>query len=287
MRRFTRLALLSALILACAAPAVVADEKGGTGTSKAPNPRALIKTSKGDITVELFPDAAPETVRTFLGLAHGEGTYTDVRNATKKVTISKPFYDGLTFHRVIPGFMIQGGCPQGRGTGGPGFFFKDEIDATVLGLDKIKVWQGRGPHPWIGVRSQAEFSQKVVAPMAKKHKIDLAKLNASKAAQDELWAKIKAASLKDLYEAQGYKYTPGLRSRKPVKGSLALANSGPNTNGSQFFLNLGDTPHLTGRHTVFGQVIQGMDVLEAIGAVKTGAGNKPVEPVKILSIRRL
>ena len=293
MRRFARLSLTALFVLACAAPSVRADDKPGAeaGEAKAKkaagNPRALIKTSKGDVTVELFPDAAPETVRIFLGLAEGKGTYSDVRNPDKKVTIAKPFYDGLIFHRVIPGFMIQGGCPDGRGTGGPGFFFKDEIDADALGLDKLKVMTDKGLNPWIGVRTRQEFQQKVLMPAIRKYKIDVAKLNTSPELQKQLEAKVKAMSLKDLYEAQGYSYTKGLASRKPVKGSLALANSGPNTNGSQFFINLGETPHLTGRHTVFGRVIKGMDVVEAIGAVKTAGANKPVEPVKILSIRRL
>lgn len=292
MRRRTFLALTGILFLALVTPAltaptVQADEDPGSTApaAKKPNPRVLVKTSMGDVTVELFADAAPDTVRTFLGLAEGKGTFADVRSK-KEVTLAKPFYDGLIFHRVIPGFMIQGGCPQGTGMGNPGFMFADEMDAEALGLHKLKVMSDKGPHPWVGVRTRMDFQQKILMPVIRKLKIDPAKLNASKELQADLEKKIRAMSLKELYEAQGYQYTSGLPSRKPVKGSLALANAGPNTNGSQFFLNLGDTPHLTGRHTVFGQVVAGMDVVEKIGAVKTN-NTRPVTPVKILSIRRL
>jgi cyclophilin family peptidyl-prolyl cis-trans isomerase len=143
------------------------------------NPTATISTNHGDIQLELFADAAPETVANFTRLA-GDG-----------------FYDGLIFHRVISAFMIQGGCPQGTGTGGPGYKFDDEIN----------------DHPI-------------------------------------------------------------------VRGTLAMANAGPNTNGSQFFIVTADaTPWLDGKHTAFGQVTSGMDVVDEIEAVETGAGDRPLEEV--------
>jgi peptidyl-prolyl cis-trans isomerase A (cyclophilin A) len=248
-------------------------------------PRALIKTSKGDITVELYNDAAPETVRIFLGLAEGKGEFTDHRSK-RKVTISKPFFDGLTFHRVIPGFMIQGGCPSGNGTGNAGFMFKDEIDAKALGLDKQTVIMSGRVHPWIAGLGQQNWQQKVLLPIIQKLKINPNELNASKELQQKVQSTLQTMTLQELYELQGYKYTKGLPSKKPVKGDLALANSGPDTNSSQFFINLGPTPHLTGRHTVFGRVIKGMDIVEAIGAVKANQ-SRPVTPVTITSIRKL
>src|SRR5215213_931706 len=131
---------------------------------------ATMKTTEGDIVLELFDEDAPKTVENFRKLA-GEG-----------------FYDGLIFHRIIADFMIQGGCPQGTGTGGPGYTFEDEIND---------------------------------------HKI--------------------------------------------VKGTLAMANAGPNTNGSQFFIvTTGAAPWLDGKHTVFGEVIDGMDVVDAIESTPTG-----------------
>ena len=139
---------------------------------------ATMSTNHGDITIELFDEDAPKTVENFRKLA-GDG-----------------FYDGLIFHRVIPDFMIQSGCPEGTGTGGPGYTFEDEIN-----------------------------------------------------------------------------------DHKAVRGSLAMANAGPNTNGSQFFIvTLEATPWLDGKHTVFGQVTEGMDAVDAIEGTATGAGDKPVEP---------
>jgi cyclophilin family peptidyl-prolyl cis-trans isomerase len=139
---------------------------------------ATLHTSQGAIELELFDDAAPKTVENFRTLA-GDG-----------------FYDGVIFHRVIPEFMIQGGCPEGTGTGGPGYTFKDEIND---------------------------------------HKI--------------------------------------------VRGTLAMANAGPNTNGSQFFLVTADaTPWLDGRHTVFGRVASGMEAVDAIESVQTGADDRPLTP---------
>src|SRR5437868_11170197 len=141
------------------------------------NTTATIETSKGTIELELFADDAPETVANFTKLA------------------SDGFYDGIIFHRVIPDFMIQGGCPQGTGTGGPGYTFKDEIN---------------------------------------EHKV--------------------------------------------VRGALAMANAGPNTNGSQFFIVTTESaPWLDGKHTVFGQVTEGMDAVDAIERTKTGANDRPLE----------
>jgi cyclophilin family peptidyl-prolyl cis-trans isomerase len=146
---------------------------------------AIIRTSSGNIAVELFAAAAPITVNNFVFLAN-EG-----------------FFEGTIFHRVIPDFMIQGGNPTGTGTSGPGYQFEDEID-TRLAFDR-----------------------------------------------------------------------PGV---------LAMANSGPNTNGSQFFITTVPTPHLNGKHTIFGKVLKGQDVADAISAVPTGPGNKPSQPIIILSV---
>jgi len=146
---------------------------------------AVMETSMGTMKIELHADKTPNTVASFVHLA------------------AKGYYDGLTFHRIIAQFMIQGGCPQGTGTGGPGYKFADEFHADL-------------------------------------------------------------------------KHTGA--------GILSMANSGPGTNGSQFFITLRDTPHLDGKHSVFGKVVEGMDVLEKIGAVKTARGNRPVKPVTIKKV---
>jgi cyclophilin family peptidyl-prolyl cis-trans isomerase len=145
---------------------------------------AVMKTTEGDITFELFDEDAPKTVSNFKELA------------------GKGYYDGLIFHRVIPDFMIQGGCPEGTGTGGPGYTFEDEIN---------------------------------------EHKV--------------------------------------------VRGALAMANAGPNTNGSQFFIvTIDAAPWLDGKHTVFGRVTAGMDAVDAIEATPTGAQDRPLDPPAIESI---
>ena len=204
------------------------------------NPIVIIETEKGNINLELFAKDAPKTVENFLGLAGDE------------------YYDGTTFHRVIAGFMVQGGDPTGTGGGGESIFgteFEDEINADSLGLDEMTVKD-----------SSLYLMLKRLhgAEIVDKHSDD---------------------SIMELYEALGYKYNDTLNSHKVVKGSLAMANSGPNTNGSQFFINLVDTPWLTGKHTVFGKVIKGMEVVDTIGETPVGSGNKPIKDVKILSIR--
>ncbi len=151
---------------------------------------AVFETSLGTFEVELFAKLCPETVWNFVNLAEG-------RQETER---SGNFFDGLTFHRVIDGFMIQGGCPLGTGTGGPGYRFNDEFDPSL---------------------------------------------------------------------------------RHDSDGILSMANAGPGTNGSQFFITLAPTPHLNNMHSVFGKVTTGIEVVRKIGAVKTGPMDRPVEPVVI------
>jgi cyclophilin family peptidyl-prolyl cis-trans isomerase len=148
--------------------------------------RAHFETSMGNFTIELFEQQAPKTVENFVKLAE------------------KKFYDGVIFHRVIDGFMIQGGDPTGTGRGGPGYQFGDEFHAQL------------------------------------KHNSE---------------------------------------------GILSMANAGPNTNGSQFFITLTATPHLDGKHAVFGKVVEGMDVVKKIGKTPTKAGDRPVTDVVMKSVR--
>ena len=159
-------------------------------TEEIERPVAVFDTSLGVFEVELYAKECPETVWNFINLAEG-------RQETEK---GENYYDGLIFHRVIEGFMIQGGCPTGTGMGGPGYQFKDEF------------------HPSL---------------------------------------------------------------RHDSEGVLSMANAGPGTNGSQFFITLDPTPHLDDRHSVFGKVINGMEVVKTIGTVKTASGDKPMEAVVI------
>lgn len=161
-----------------------------------------LHTNHGDIICELYPDAAPKTVGIITGLATGSQEYRDDAGRTNPT----PYYDGLTFHRIIPGFMIQGGCPVGKGVGGPGFDFDDEI------------------HP------DKNFTQPYMLAMA----------NAGK-------------------------------------------RGGRGTNGSQFFITVGPTTWLQGKHTIFGAVTDPASraVVDTIAAVRTGAQDRPVDPVVI------
>ena len=163
---------------------------------------AILHTNRGDISIDLFGNHAPQTVDNFVGLAKGTKDCSE-RNASGGE--EGPFYDGAIFHRVIDGFMIQGGCPLGTGTGGPGYQFADEF------------------HP------ELTFS-------------------------------------------------------KPYL--LAMANAGPSTNGSQFFITVAPTPHLNRRHTIFGEVAdeESRKVVDEIAQVRTGRMDRPVEPVVIESV---
>lgn len=250
-------------------------------------PRVLMKTSMGDVTLELFADQAPKTVANFLDLAEGQRPWKDPTTGKEK---TGPFYDGLIFHRVIDRFMIQGGCPRANGMGDPGYMFGDEINADSLGLDKELAFTPEGrPHRLLGIASQADFQRVIVGPYLRQQGVT---------SQDDLQARaeeldkglkelLTTLTIKGAYELQGYKYTTDFKSSPPVKGVIAMANSGPATNGSQFFINLEDTPHLAGKHTVFGRVVAGMDVVEKIGKVAVDRDSRPVQPVTILSIRRL
>ena len=166
---------------------------------------ATLHTNHGDIEIVLFPEHAPKTVENFTGLATGSKEYRDDAGRTNP----EPFFDGLSFHRIIPNFMIQGGCPLGEGIGGPGFTFDDEISP-----DK-------------------DFTKPYILAMA----------NAGK-------------------------------------------RMGKGTNGSQFFITTVPTPHLNGKHTIFGEVAdqKSRDVVDAIAGVATGRNDKPVEPVVIESV---
>jgi peptidyl-prolyl cis-trans isomerase A (cyclophilin A) len=152
---------------------------------------ASFDTSEGKFKVKLYADKAPKTVENFVSLADGSKT-------------GKPFYDGTIFHRVIPDFMIQGGCPEGTGRGGPGYKFADE-------------------------------------------------------------------------------FHPSLKHSK--KGLLSMANAGPGTNGSQFFVTVAATPWLDNKHSIFGEVTEGYDVVEKISKVPRGAADRPVKEVKVHSVK--
>ena len=189
----------SLLLFAAFGAPIVAVQKGDTAVPT--GTYAVFTTSEGNFTARLFDQEAPKTVENFVGLATGTKEWTDPRSNKK---VKQRYYDGIVFHRVIDGFMIQGGDPLGQGIGGPGYTFADEF------------------HP---------------------------KLRHNKA------------------------------------GILSMANRGPNTNGGQFFITLGPTPHLDDRHSVFGEVVEGMDVIKKIGSTATDGRDRPVKDVVITSVK--
>jgi cyclophilin family peptidyl-prolyl cis-trans isomerase len=273
MKKTILIALMLCLNLAAAVPFTAAEAQK--------NPVCLIKTSSGDIRIELFAKEAPETVKNFIALAEGQKEFTDPATRAK---VKKPFYDNLIFHRVIKDFMIQGGCPLGTGSGGPGYTFEDEINAIALGLDKTKAIQPDGTvHASLLVRTREDFSRMVVMPLARK--MGITSQQQFQERIQEIQQKVSELNLKDCYENLGYRYNDALKSTPPVRGVIAMANSGPNTNGSQFFINLVDTPWLAGKHTVFGKVIQGIEVVDKIGEAPVDENSKPQKTVSILSIR--
>lgn len=250
-------------------------------TKTSDNPVVLMKTSQGNIRIELWPDAAPETVKNFIDLAEGNKTFKDAKTGED---VKKPFYDGLTFHRVIKDFMIQGGCPLGTGTGDPGYKFKDEINAKGLGLADLKAMgEGGAPHPWLLIRDQASFQRTVLGPVLQK--LGISSQEQFQEKLEEIQNTVNALSVLDVYANLGYAFDDKLPAKKPDRGVIAMANSGPNTNGSQFFINVVDTPHLTGKHTVFGKVIEGMDIADKISNLETDPSGKTTTPVTIESIR--
>jgi peptidyl-prolyl cis-trans isomerase A (cyclophilin A) len=269
---------------AVATSALFAAEGETAPATKPAHSQVLITTNHGVITAELFDDEAPKTVANFLALAAGEKEFTDPKTGTQA---KRPYYDGLVFHRVIKGFMIQGGCPLGTGSSGPGYKFEDEINATSLGLAREMAMVGDELHPQCGYM-QRQFMDIVLRPRMEALGITPTSTMEEKQKTFDLVLKdARSLSLKGFYEKLGYVYSETLpTSHRPVRGCLAMANSGPNTNGSQFFINLGDTPHLTGKHTIFGQIIAGMEIVDAIGNVPTAEADRPVTPVVILSIRK-
>lgn len=228
---------------------------------------ALIQTNKGNLVLELHDKEAPKTVQNFIDLAQGEKEF-----FTEKGKEKKPFYDGLTFHRVINDFMAQGGCPRGDGTGGPGYKFEDEINAKSLGLDKMKIQEAQF---YI-----SQFQRMVIEELNIQTKEDFDK---RKTELEEAFQKAGNLSVMEVLHRIGYRYNESVQSHKAGKGALAMANSGPNTNGSQFFINQVETPHLNGLHTVFGQLVGGEGVLDSI--IAGGNSNTIIQKVLILDKR--
>ncbi|MBL8993424.1 MAG: peptidylprolyl isomerase [Spirochaetia bacterium] len=277
MRKKIGILLLSFLVTsACHGEAV----KAGSKSDKGKKTMATFETSLGSFTVELFEDT-PLTAANFTGLAEGSKEWTDPKSGKQ---VKKPFYEGLIFHRVINDFMIQGGCPLGNGTGGPGYSFADECfakGAEVKGAIKDAesanaVWQelltphmrkyrGKSPSAKIAGLYEQMVKENSVRPLVGQTVEDLAK---------EVGTNVQIFQSGDLLHSVAY-------------GTLCMANSGPNSNGSQFFIvtKKEGCSWLDGKHTVFGKVTSGMDVVHKIENVQKGEQDRPVKDVLIKSVK--
>ncbi|MBT02394.1 peptidylprolyl isomerase [bacterium] len=242
----------------------IEEEEKGVEIMNENNPIARINTNMGEIVIELYEDAAPNTVANFVSLAEGG------------------FYKDVIFHRVIKGFMAQGGDPTGTGTGGPGYRFADEINAIALGLDKEKeIGQSqmqaaqREVFQKYGVDSQEKLNELVA---------EIGEEKLMKEIMDAANALATGASKMDGLMSDGYSFDDSLPSVPVAYGTIAMANAGPNTNGSQFFINHKDNFFLNGKHTAFGMVIEGMDVIDRICNLPTDGRDRPVEDVRMQEV---
>lgn len=245
---------------------------------------AHMETSMGTMVFKLYESQTPKTVENFVGLANGTLPKQETSTDSKKTEIPepKPFYDGLTFHRVIHDFMIQGGCPQGTGTGGPGYQFEDEcfvngaeLTGEILDEEVAKNVFQTAIYPHLAKNRGVSPNEMIADLFAEMQQNQSFTPLIGKQVED-----IKAAVL---YEEAIYSRTL----IAPVAyGTLCMANSGPNTNGSQFFITTKKEgcEWLNGKHTVFGEIISGLDVLEKMQEVEVDGRDKPVEPVTILNI---
>ncbi len=279
-----RLLLLSLLLSLPAAAA--ADAVSAAAAMENPaNPLLRINTGAGPIFVELFPGEAPANVANFLSLIEA-----DPSDPAQPAGIAgaRGYYDGMRFHRVIPGFLVQAGSPALHGGGREIATLADEINADALGLDRQPVMYANGEfNPLLGIEGKRELDEILLRPLYRRLGIDS---NAAvESRQEEIFAQLAEMSVKDAYTQLGYRFQSERPSRGVRRGSLALANRGPDGNGPEFFISLGDSPQLDGRHTVIGQVVEGMAAADRIGATavdpldaaETGAGRL------IYSIRRI
>ena len=237
------------------------------------NPLVLIRTSRGDIYLELFPEAAPRNVANFIALAQAQVPMFDVITGT---TVTPNYYDGLSFHRVLPYTLIQSGAPRQPGAPVPEYQIDDEINATQLGLDQINVLDETGSaNALLNLQDNEHFQQEILAPLYRQMRITSPEILETR--QGAVLSALRELTLQRAYENQGYRYNDRLPSRQPLRGSLAMAGSGPNTNQAEFFITTIDTPWLAGKSTIIGQVVEGMDIVDRINqsAVMRGSSTTP------------
>lgn len=227
------------------------------------NPLMLLKTSQGEIYLELFPAEAPNNVANFIALAEGE---IEFKHSATGETLQSRYYSGMRFHRVIPDFIIQAGSPAYNPLGSQINLLADEINADSLGLNQISALNPDGSFAeMLNIQSKSDFHTVILEPLYTRRNIN--DNTAMLASQDETLAQLQRMSVKSVYENQGYRYNSSLSSRRIARGIVAMANSGPNSNGTEFFIALTDADWLTGRYTVIGKVVDGQDIIDTIGKI--------------------
>lgn len=247
------------------------------------NPLMLMTTSQGAIYVELLANEAPDNVARFIELAEGQVEFFDeVANAT----FTPRYYDGMRFHRVLPDFVIQGGSPFYHPLGAPEPMLADEINAIALGLDRLPVLNEDGSiNPMLNVGNQEEFAQRVLEPLYRELGVET--VSELDSAEDDIVTNLRGLTVMRLYEYEGYAYRSDLQTRGISRGTVALANDGPNRNGPEFFIALRNADWLNGRHTVIGRVVEGMDIADRIGGMAIDPTAFNPQSSVIYSIRRL
>ncbi|MSR11335.1 MAG: peptidylprolyl isomerase [Gammaproteobacteria bacterium] len=252
------------LFTCCCAPLLaMADASSARSVMEDPgNPLMLISTSRGDIFLEMLRQEAPNNVQHFMSLAAGE---IEILDAMTNTGLRPRYYDGMRFHRVILGFIIQAGSPAYHSLGAPGTALADEINADALGLNRANVINPDGTfNPLLDIGSKAEFDADILRPLYRNLGID--SVTELVARQEEVLRTLQSMTVKTAYENQGFRYRSAAPTRPISRGVIALANQGPNTNGAEFFISLTDAQWLSGKYTVIGRVVEGMEVVDAIGA---------------------
>jgi cyclophilin family peptidyl-prolyl cis-trans isomerase len=257
----SQLALCLALSSICGQ--LSADSRSALLAMESPsNPLVQISTSRGNVFVELYPEEAPKNVGRFLDLAAGEIELVDENTGT----IFKPrYYDGMSFHRVIPGLLIQAGSPAYNALGAPSDLLNDEINANSLALNTEDILlPDSTTNPILNITSSDAFTEQVLQPLYKNMAIETAEELLGQ--EEEVTKRLRSMTVKELYQLQGYTYSEAYLSRPIGPGVLALANSGPNSNGPEFFISMTNSEHIAGKYTAIGSVIEGMDVVGDIGS---------------------
>lgn len=228
------------------------------------NPLLNFSTSRGEIYIELLPREAPLNVANVLALATGEKEIEDVESGF----VFRPnYYDGQRFHRVIPGFVVQTGAAVNHPLGAPGENLPDEINADSLGLDRqLVMLPGGSVNPMLDINDREEFETRVLRLLLADMDID--ERDELENQQEQVYQRLRTLSIKALYELQGYRYQTQFSTRPISRGTVVLANSGPDSNSAEFFIALTDSPSLTGRYTVIGKVVEGMEIADAIGSTE-------------------